>query len=430
MLRLLTESTLDKENKMGHWNVAKIKDFAEVKGGKRLPKGKQLIKEPNSHPYIRIRDLGKTKYLQLTSNYEYVDDETQQSISRYIVNKGDILISVVGTIGLIGIVGDTLDKANQTENCDKIINIKNILPEYLYYYLISSFGQEEIRKGTVGAVQPKLPLKNVQDISVFYPSIKEQERIVNILSSIDEKIEMNNAINNNLEQQAQAVFKQWFIDNPENTKWPVGTFSDLIESTLNGDWGKETPTGNNTEEVYCIRGADIPEVKAGNKGKMPTRYILPKNYLNKKLEAGDIVIEISGGSPTQSTGRCTAITQSLLDRYDSGMVCTNFCKAIKPKKGYCLFVYHYWQFLYEKGVFFSYENGTTGIKNLDFTGVIETEQIIIPPSDKVQAFDDYCKSIFNQVFANGKQSEQLASLRDTLLPKLMSGELDVSDIKL
>ena len=224
------------------------------------------------------------------------------------------------------------------------------------------------------------------------------------------------------------MFKEWFVDNSENVDWSAGTFRELIQSTLNGDWGKEAPTGNNTEKVYCIRGADIPEVKAGNKGKMPTRYILSKNLANKKLEAGDIVIEISGGSPTQSTGRCTAITQALLDRYDRSIVCTNFCKAIKPKNGYSLFVYYYWQYLYEKGVFFSYENGTTGIKNLDFTGFIETEPIIIPPFDKVQAFDDFCKSIFNQIFANGKQSEQLASLRDTLLPKLMSGELDVSNI--
>ena len=183
---------------MEHWNEAKIKDFAEVKGGKRLPKGKQLIKEPNSHPYIRIRDLGKAKYLQLNSEYEYVDDETQKTIARYIVNTGDILISVVGTIGLIGIVGSTLDKANQTENCDKIVNIHGINPEYLYYYLVSNLGQEEIKRGTVGAVQPKLPLKNVLDITVKYPSILEQERIVTILSVIDEKIAVNEKINNNL----------------------------------------------------------------------------------------------------------------------------------------------------------------------------------------------------------------------------------------
>ena len=119
-------------------------------------------------------------------------------IARYIVNQGDILISVVGTIGLVGIVGNTLDKANQTENCDKIINIKKVLSEYLYYYLVSSFGQDEIKKGTVGAVQPKLPLKNVKDIIVKYPPIKEQKQIVEILSAIDEKIELNETINNNL----------------------------------------------------------------------------------------------------------------------------------------------------------------------------------------------------------------------------------------
>ena len=236
--------------------------------------------------------------------------------------------------------------------------------------------------------------------------------------------------NNNLEQQAKVIFKKCFIDNLENSKWSTGTFSELIKSTLNGDWGKEAPTGKNTEKVYCIRGADIPEVKSGNNGKMPTRYILPKNFATKQLTAGDIVVEISGGSPTQSTGRCTAITQSLLDRYDSGMVCTNFCKAMKPKDGYSLFIYYYWQYLYDRGVFFSYENGTTGIKNLDFSGFIETEPILIPPLDKIVAFDCYCKSIFSQIFTNGKQNEYLDMLRDTLLPKLMSGELDVSDIDL
>ena len=237
-------------------------------------------------------------------------------------------------------------------------------------------------------------------------------------------------INHNLQQQAETIFKKWFIDNTRNTEWISGTFSELIESTLNDDWGKDEPIGSSTEKVYCIRGADIPEVNIGNKGKMPLRYILPKNLANKKLETGDIVIEISGGSPTQSTGRCAAITQSLLDRYNSSMVCTNFCKAIKPKTGYSLYVYYYWKYLYEKGTFFSYENGTTGIKNLDFNGFIETEPIIIPPFDRIIAFNNYSKSIFDQIFANGRQSEQLAILRDTLLPRLMNGEIDVSEIEL
>ena len=329
----------------------------------------------------------------------------------------------------------SLEKYENTICSTEFLPLKakaNIEQDYLYYYVSSPYFtrlMDGIRTGTSNS-QQRIDWKQFLREPINVPSLPIQRKAVSLLRNIDKKIELNNAINNNLEQQAQALFKKWFIDNPENVDWSAGTFRKLIQSTLNGDWGKETPTGNNTEKVYCIRGADIPEVKAGNKGKMPTRYILPKNLTNKKLEAGDIVVEISGGSPTQSTGRCTAITQSLLDRYDSSMVCTNFCKAIKPKNGYSLFVYYYWQYLYEKGVFFTYENGTTGIKNLDFTGFIETESIIVPPFDKVHVFDDYCKSIFSQIFANGKQSEQLASLRDTLLPKLMSGELDVSDIDL
>ena len=125
---------------MDNWHEGKIKDFADVKGGKRLPKGKLLSSEPNTHPYIRIRNLGKSKVIELTSDYEYVDDETQKIIARYVVDEGDILISVVGTIGLIGIIGKTLHKANQTENCDKITNIKGIDRDYLYYYLTSPLG--------------------------------------------------------------------------------------------------------------------------------------------------------------------------------------------------------------------------------------------------------------------------------------------------
>jgi len=306
----------------------------------------------------------------------------------------------------------------------------NIDGDFLYYILANDDFFAYSMATSKGTKMPRGDKTSIMQYEVPIFDIDTQRKIASVLRSLDEKIELNSTINNNLEQQAQAIFKEWFIDNPENNEWSTGTFSELIKSTLNGDWGKEAPTGNNTEKVYCIRGADIPEVKAGNKGKMPTRYILPKNFAAKQLAAGDIVVEISGGSPTQSTGRCTAITQSLLDRYDSGMVCTNFCKAMKPKEGYSLFIYYYWQYLYGKGVFFSYENGTTGIKNLDFSGFIETETILIPPVDKIIAFDDYCKSIFNQIFANGKQNEHLAVLRDTLLPKLMSGELDVSDIDL
>ena len=106
--------------------ICKLGTLASVKGGKRLPKGVNLISTPNSHPYIRVRDLNNQRMLELNSDYEFVDDETQKQIARYIVQKGDIILSIVGTIGLVAIVGESLDNANLTENCVKILSLIHI----------------------------------------------------------------------------------------------------------------------------------------------------------------------------------------------------------------------------------------------------------------------------------------------------------------
>lgn len=170
-------------------------NIADVKGGKRLPKGKNLTTEPTSHPYIRVRDLNNVIFASLDSNYEYVDEETQKTISRYIVSSGDVLISIVGTIGLTAIVDDTLEAANLTENCVKLTNLKYVTPEYLLLYLRSNAGQEAIAKSTVGAVQLKLPLKNIQALPVPLLNSKEFTSLNEILAPIFAKIS-NNVIEN------------------------------------------------------------------------------------------------------------------------------------------------------------------------------------------------------------------------------------------
>lgn len=144
----------------------KLGSLADVKGGKRLPKGANLMSIPNSHPYIRVRDLNDVVFASLSANYEYVDDETQKAISRYITTTDDVLISIVGTVGLTAIVDKSLNMANLTENCVKVTKLHGISPEYLLLYLRSQHGSEEIKKGTVGAVQAKLPIKNIQALSV------------------------------------------------------------------------------------------------------------------------------------------------------------------------------------------------------------------------------------------------------------------------
>lgn len=304
---------------------------------------------------------------------------------------------------------------------------EGVSSRFLYYVLANDSFFAYSTATSKGTKMPRGDKTAIMGYEVPKITPEEQEKITAILSALDDKIELNNKINANLEQQAQALFKAWFVDNPDISSWQEATFADLVERAVGGDWGKDLPSGNNKEMVYCIRGADIPEVRVGNKGKMPTRYILPKNYAAKKLMDGDIVVEISGGSPTQSTGRAAVVSAALLSRYDKGMVCSNFCKALKPIAGFSMYVYYYWQHLYDTGVFFSYENGTTGIKNLDIKGFLETEPISIAPAELVRRFDRFVRPLFSEVYANGLENERLALTRDTLLPYLMS-ESDMSEL--
>ena len=405
------------------WESSKIGDLGKIITGKTPPTKNQDLWDGNI-PFITPRDLqnGKTVLCTertITSN----GIKVMQSVK---LPPKSVCVSCIGNIGYVAM---TCSECISNQQINSIIVNSNNDADFVYYLmksLHSTFKNYEGQSTTLSILNKK----HFSDIDIFIPPLDIQKQIAAILSALDEKIAINRAINDNLEQQAMALFKEWFIDNLDILSWQKGTFSELIEKTISGDWGEETLSGSNTEMVYCLRGADIPEVRIGNKGKMPIRYILPKNFVSKQLVAGDIVVEISGGSPTQSTGRAAAISKALLARYDKGMVCTNFCKALKPIDGYSMFVYHYWQYLYDKGVFFSYENGTTGIKNLDINGFIETEPIFIAPKEMVRKFDAVCQSIFSKIYANGLENEKLALLRDTLLPKLMSGELDVSGIDL
>ena len=150
---------------------------ATIKGGKRLPKGQTLQNVANDHPYIRVKDM-QGRYVVLDSSYEYVPDSVFPSISRYTVETNDIILSIVGTVGLVALVDESLNNASLTENCVKLINIKNHLPEFIYYYLYSDKGQAQISEGVVGSTQPKLPLYNIEKLDIPDISMNEQQHIV------------------------------------------------------------------------------------------------------------------------------------------------------------------------------------------------------------------------------------------------------------
>lgn len=171
--------------------------IADVKGGKRLPKGETFAEKITSFPYIRVTDF--QDYSVNLSNLRYLKPETYQKIKRYTISKEDIYISIAGTIGLVGTIPQNLDGANLTENAAKIV-IKpeyrsNIEKKYLVYYLSSLSGKKQIEDRTKVVGQPKLALERIKTIEVPIPypndpshSLSEQRRIVAYLDSIQEEV--------------------------------------------------------------------------------------------------------------------------------------------------------------------------------------------------------------------------------------------------
>ena len=423
---------------MERWKEYKASEFCES-----VTDGTHDSPKPKDKGFYLITSKHlKDSYIDFASAKLISREDYQKIIQRSKVEQYDVLFSMIGTIGnTLRVTSPQIEFAVKNMGIFKFGG-SNLNSKWFYYWLKSPKAKEYIKTRLSGSTQSYLTLNSLREFPVLCPDIETQKDIVNILSSFDDKIELNRRINENLEQEAQALFKSWFVDFepfkdgkfvdselgkiPEG--WKVGTFSEIINSTLSGDWGKEYQQGNYIKKVFCIRGADIPDIKKGNRGNMPTRYILEKNFQSKVLASGDAVIEISGGSPTQSTGRVCRVSDGLLDKYNHSIVCTNFCRAIKPLLHYSSFLYYMWDMLYKKGVMFSYENGTTGIKNLDINGLIQKESIIIPPIEIALEFEKLTQIFYDKIQFNGVESERLSQLRDTLLPRLMSGELKIYDI--
>ena len=177
--------------------------------------------------------------------------------------------------------------------------------------------------------------------------------------------------------------------------------------------------------MTCIRGADFPALNANKILNAPTRYILEKN-IGKYLKAGDLIVEISGGSPTQSTGRICYINKITLQRFDEEIITSNFCRAFSTKASYQQYwFYILWQSLYDAGVLFGYEGKTTGIKNFLFDIFCAQYKIVIPNDKVIQSFHIIVKPIFEKIQKYNIENEELTKLRDWLLPMLMNGQARV-----
>ena len=168
---------------------------------------------------------------------------------------------------------------------------------------------------------------------------------------------------------------------------------ETIEQFISGDWGEENYSEATPCKVVCVRGADIVPIDNNDFRHIPTRYISQQSFDTKCLQAGDIVVEKSGGSPTQSTGRVAYISQELIDSVGP-VVCSNFCVAFRAnEKWNPLYVFYYLQHVYNCGVFFNFEGKTSGLKNLQ----LEAAYKAVPIEDVDRAQQDKIVSILDGI---------------------------------
>ena len=358
-------------------------------------------------------------------NASYISEKDYNKINeRSLVEINDVLYSMIGTVGLVYRVDQQPNYAIKNMGLFKIHD--ELKSKWLYYYLNSPKAKGKVLSMLSGSTQKFISLSNLRNLEIEFPqNIDDAKRIIKICESIDKKIKLNNKINNNLFELLKQEFREKFYNKEEKNSYLI----DYISETIGGDWGRESPEGNNNTKVYCVRGTDIPSMEYGNKGNAPIRYILEKNYKNKKLDPNNIIIEISGGSPTQSTGRTAYITKSILDMYNSPLLCTNFCRAIEAKSDILApFLYMNLKLMYEDDIFFNWENGTTGIKNLALNDMLSNVEVVIPDEDAMKEYYLLFNNVMNKISGNSNENIKLEQLKDTLLPKLMNGEIDLDKI--
>lgn len=443
-----------------------LKELVEVKNGS-TPSTNNPEFYDGDISWITPKDLSIQKSKYVFRGERNITANGLKSCSATIIPSGSILMSSRAPIGLLAIAGTELCTNQGFKNF--VVKGNKINNEYLFYYIKTRI--KDISELGTGTTFKEVSKSVVEALKVNIESdINFQQKIAKVLSDLDTKIELNSKINAELEAMAKLIYDYWFVqfDFPHEfttTKtdefgkvtefvevkpykssggkmvwneelkreipegWEVSTLSTWIKNDKSGDWGKESEQGNYVERVFCLRGADLNGLNGKGEVKAPDRFILEKNK-HKILDPYDLVIEISGGSPTQSTGRMAYITPESLERFEAPIICSNFCKAVTLKNEKSLFNFAFeWNRAYDHGVLFGFEGKTSGIKNLLFESFVTNYSTPIPPEKLMEKFHDFMTPIEARKQKNLKENQKLAELRDWLLPMLMNGQVTVTNAK-
>ena len=365
----------------------------------------------------------------------YISKERYDESPEIMLQNEDILISKDGTIGKLGFVENLSSKATVASGIFVLRNLRSNLinTRFIYNYLSSSYFSKFIISRTEGSVIPHLYQKDFVELDFPLPSLEIQKKIVEILDAISLKIKLNNAINNNLEQQAVLLFKKWFIEFDNSSKNMLETRFGLVPESFkllkngelplvvtdyvaNGSFASLKANVTLYQEpnyAYFIRNTDL---KSGTFEVFVDEHSY--NFLSKStLYGGEIIIS--------NVGDVGSVF--LCPKLDKPMTLGNNIIMLRPEQEnlrYYLYIWFKW--LYGQSLIQGIKGGSAQPKfnKTDFKNL----PIFLPPDDLLEQFHQIVKPMFELINENNTENQALTRTRDTILPRLMSGELDVSDI--
>lgn len=408
---------------MSNWKECTIGNVCETQTG---PFGSLLHNEDyveNGTPIVTVEHLGSKSFT--TQNLPCVSDEDKKRLSKYTLKEGDTVFSRVGSVDRCSYVSASYSGWLFSGRCLRVRPKDNteLNSQFLYYHFSNTKIKTFIRNIAVGATMPSINTKLLNEVPISIPSLAEQQKIAAILSSLDEKIETNRKINARLEELAQALFKSWFIDfepfggkMPED--WKIVKMSEVIEDVAAGPFGSKLPKACFTSEgTPIIDGANLKERIVD---ETFSKFVSPSksNELGRAVaHRNDFVVTISG-----TIGQIAYIygTSKFSDYLVSQRQFRFSLKKDKVNK-------HYISLLFannigkQKILSFGNQVGVPALSQplKNFKNV----EIILPGMIIQNSFGEIIESIDSLICKNKQESARLTEMRDTLLPKLMSGEL-------
>lgn len=431
---------------MSQYDMRRIGDLATITSSKRIflsdyvEKGvpfwrsKEVIEQFNGNEISNELFISFDKYLNIKNQFG-------------VPAAGDILITSVGTIGIPYLVKDDDLFYFKDGNLTWIKGIKqDISPIYLFNWIASPLGKAVINNYLIGSSQKALTIESLKKIPIPLPPLPTQQKIAHILSAYDDLIENNLKRIKLLEEMAQITCEQWFVrmkfpgyeTTPldAETGLPVGwvhkAVGSLLKHEIGGGWGNDELSQEFSEPGFVIRGTDFDGLTKGDKSGIPFRFHKKSNLASRKLQHGDIIFEVSGGSHKAGVAKTVLFHEDLLKQLNKNVICASFCKLARPDNvisAYLLF--HFFRFLRRIKATEVFEiRSASNIVNYNWTAFLKYQQIPIPTQDVLQKFYQLAAPIHKQLYQLGRQNQLLKEARDILLPRLMTGMIDVDHIEL